>query len=412
MSTSRVRCDESSLLSTLERLLEIEATEVKGALDQASDLVGEALGAEKVDSFLYDPGIDTLVAVGTSSTPLARRQREIGMDRLPVSNGGRTVEVFQTGGSYITGRAHEDGGVLPGIKEGLGVRSMVAVPFEVAGERRGVLNASSTRLDAFDADDLAFLQAVARWVGIVVHRAELVERIARDTAEQARRIAAEELVTVLAHDLGNHFTPLKARIDLLRTRARREGRQADLQHAEEAGAALARLRNLVTDLLDVGRLEQGIFALSPEPMDLAALAHETAEVLETRDSPIHVRAPEDLPVLADPDRVRQALENLLTNAIKHSPHGVPVSLEVREEARDGSRCAVLEVRDEGPGIPGDVLPRLFTRFSAGPGSTGLGLGLYLAHSIAHAHGGALTVQSSPGHGAIFRLSIPLGDIAG
>ncbi len=79
------------LLTTLEGLLAIQATEVRSALDQASDLVATTLGADKVDVFLYDASIDTLVALGTSNTPMGRKQQKLGLDRLPLSNGGKSV---------------------------------------------------------------------------------------------------------------------------------------------------------------------------------------------------------------------------------------------------------------------------------------------------------------------------------
>ena len=86
-----------TLLSTLEQLLAIEATELRSALNQSADLLAGALGAEKIDVSLHDPAVDTLVALGISDTPMGRRQQQIGMDRLPVANGGCVVEVYQTG---------------------------------------------------------------------------------------------------------------------------------------------------------------------------------------------------------------------------------------------------------------------------------------------------------------------------
>ncbi|HVF99970.1 MAG TPA: ATP-binding protein, partial [Chloroflexia bacterium] len=116
-------------------------------------------------------------------------------------------------------------------------------------------------------------------------------------------------------------------------------------------------------------------------------------------------------IQVDPSRIRQALENLLANAVKYSPKLLPVHIVVRAETREHAEgevqeWAVISVHDEGPGIPASLLPTLFTRFSAGPGSTGLGLGLYLAHSIATAHSGTLTVQSEPGQGTRFVMSLP------
>ena len=79
---------------------------------------------------------------------------------------------------------------------------------------------------------------------------------------------------------------------------------------------------------------------------------------------------------------------------------------VSTERRDGCTWGLLEVRDQGPGIPAELMPRVFDRFAAGPSSSGLGLGLYLARRIAVAHGGELTAESQPGKGAHFFLRLP------
>jgi two-component system OmpR family sensor kinase len=407
MGTPAARDDgEKRLLATLERLLAIEATEMRTALGHAAQLVAEALGADKVDAFVHDPATDTLVAVGVSDTPMGHRERAIGMDRLPLANGGRTVEVFLTGQPYVVANADQDSGELIGIVQGLGVRSTLAAPLLVAGERRGVFLAASSQADFFSTRDIHFLEAVGHWVGMVAHRAELVEHIARDAVVRGRRVAAEELVTVLAHDLRNYLTPLRARIDLIRRRARRENRRREVQDADIALQELERLSRLINDLLDGARLEQGIFAIEPEPFDLADLARQTAHALTTPTTPVVVDAPDELVITADPNRVRQALENLLANALKHSPQGAPVTITVERRKRARAAWAIVTVADRGPGIPPDVLPRLFDRFAAGSGSTGLGLGLYLARRIAEVHGGTLTVDSRPGKGATFHLALP------
>jgi len=158
----------------MERLLAIEATQLRPSLDEACQLVAEALGADKVDALLHDPATDSLVAMGTSHTAMGRRQHAIGMDRLPLANGGREAAVYRTGAPYLTGRADEDPEQLRGVTEGLGVRSMVVVPLDVAGERRGVFMAASAQPERFGGDGLGFVAATARWVGMVAHRAELV----------------------------------------------------------------------------------------------------------------------------------------------------------------------------------------------------------------------------------------------
>src|SRR3954449_6905714 len=144
-------------LSTLEQLLAIRSTELDAALDQAADLVARAVGADKVDAFLYDPTSESLVAGGTSGTPMGRKQHAIGMDRLPLANGGRTVEVFKTGASRLTGRADEDPGELRGVTEGLGIRSMICARLGIDNQARGVLSVASATPDLWTEEDLRFV---------------------------------------------------------------------------------------------------------------------------------------------------------------------------------------------------------------------------------------------------------------
>jgi two-component system OmpR family sensor kinase len=406
LTNTPTRQDHNRLLTTLEQLLAIDATELEPALDQASDLLIPALHSDKIDVFLHDPATDSLVAFGTSHTPMGEHQKATGLDHLPIANGGRTVEAYQTGKTFATGRADQDPAVLPGIKHTLGVRSMLVAPLYIGGDLRGVLSAVSARPDQYTGDDLRFIEAVSRWVGALAHRAELVESLKQHVAEEARKVTAEQLVTVLAHDLGNYLTPALGRVDLIRRHARRESNDRYLQAAEVAYSALAQIRILIRDLLDVSRLKQGLFSLSLQPVDLTALARETVDLLSAADANITLRAPDCLPVKADPIRLRQAIENLLNNALKHGPEGVPVHIELTTRAQQDGQYAIITVSDEGPGITPELLPNIFTPFTSGPGSTGLGLGLYLAHSIAHAHNGTLTVESAPGKGATFRLSLP------
>jgi two-component system, OmpR family, sensor kinase len=291
------------------------------------------------------------------------------------------------------------------------VRSVIAVPLDVAHEHRGVFIACSAREDLFADADLEFLSAASRWVGAIAHRAELVSLVASEAREQGRQVAAEELIATLAHDLGNHLAPMKARVGLLKRRARKENRESDLQSFDDLDRSVDRLHRLITDLLDASRLELGIFTLEPNPVDLGRLIEETAASFATDSTPITVNAEHGTFVLADAVRLRQALENLLSNATKHSPPGTPVLAELRTKPVDHGEWASIVIADAGPGIPPELRTRLFGRFERGEGSTGLGLGLYLASRIAHAHGGTLTVDSTPGSGARFELSLPLAPTA-
>jgi two-component system, OmpR family, sensor kinase len=402
---------DERLLGTLERLLALDATNLHDALDHVTQLVADAMGADKVDVFLLEPTSSTLVARGTSDTPMGHLQKAIGMDKMPIVNGGRAVEVFQTGAPFVTGHADQDPSELIGITQGLGVRSTLAVALPLRSKGRGVLVVVSATPERFTERDLYFVEAISSWIGLVAHRAELVEQIAHEAHEEGHRRGAEELIAVVAHDLRNYLTPLKTRLELLQLRAKRQQRPADMEDTRAAIQVVNRLAQVITDVLDATRLGQGLFVLKPQAVDLAALARATAEALATPENSIEVRAPDEVEAIVDPDRVRQALENLLANALQHSPEQAPVHVEIAGAAESGEsdRAGHIDimVSDQGPGIALDALPHLFDRFISGPNSTGLGLGLYLARQIALAHGGNLTAESLPGKGSRFRLSLPV-----
>jgi two-component system OmpR family sensor kinase len=397
------------LLETLERLLALPTGELKVALCYATDVVASALRADKVDAFLYDASRDSLVAVGTSNQPLSALQRKVGLDVLPVANGGRVVYVFKTGQTFVTGHLDHDPEELKGVKEALGIRSKIGVPLTVGESRRGMMMIASQKPEFYSADDVRLAEAVARWVSIIVHRAELVEEMSRNAVEEGRRAVAEELITVLAHDLRNFIAPITLRLTLVRRRAERDRRDGDLKDVDIACRGLGRLAGMVSEILDVARVDQGVFRIDVEPTDPAAMLEEIARTLSGPDRPVVVKMAEDMIVLADPARLRQCLENVISNAVKHSPKGGTVTV-LAARSRQGERpMARIEVMDEGPGIPPEILPRIFDRFVAGPRREGLGLGLYLARRIAALHGGELSVESKPGKGATFLLTVPCLD---
>jgi two-component system OmpR family sensor kinase len=397
---------QDRLLTTLEGLLEIQPATLKEAMDQAANLVSEALSAEKVDAFVHDETTATLVAVGVSATQLGQRQRASGLDRQAVANGGRAAQVFLSGQPHIDGDVQKDEEELIGVRRGLNVRSQIAVPLVTGDVRRGVLTAQSTQPDFFAERDLLFLQAVSRWVGSILQRLELAEGNAAAAREQGRRMAAEELVTVIAHDLRNHLAPIRGRVDLLHRRASRRNQSWVVRDAGELRKAIDRLGRLISDLLDVARIDQGLFEVMPEPIDLASLVSEAAEALEVPTTRIEVQTAPELRVVADPARVRQAVENLLANAVQHAPPGTTVNVRVAHEESVPQPTALVSISDHGPGIDPALLPRLFERFARSSNSNGLGIGLFVARRIAEAHGGRLDVSSSAQDGTQFRLRLP------
>ena len=184
---------DDRLLETLQRLLAIQEPELHPALDQASTLVSTALQADKVDVFLYEAATDSLVAMGTSDTPLGRRQYQLGLNHQPLANGGPSTRVFETGEPDLTGHADQDPDQLRGVVQGLEVRSAMDVPLQVNGERRGVVQVDATEPDRFTQRDLNFLQAVAGWIGMVTHRSELFAADTQAVFERGRLQAGDEV---------------------------------------------------------------------------------------------------------------------------------------------------------------------------------------------------------------------------
>ena len=155
--------------------------------------MADAVGADKVDVFLYEAESDSLVALGTSDTPMGRQQLALGLDKFPLANAGPLARTFETGVTYCTGHADQDPTQPRGVVEALNVRSQVDVAIETNGLRRGVLAVVSSQTDHFSERDELFLEAVAGWVGLLVHRAELVQRLTREAAGRGRQNAGDEV---------------------------------------------------------------------------------------------------------------------------------------------------------------------------------------------------------------------------
>ena len=204
----------------------------------------------------------------------------------------------------------------------------------------------------------------------------------KEAKEKERAFLAEA-----SHELRTPLTVLLGHLDRL-------GRNP--QDPEALGTARAtaeRMRRLVEDLLSLARGEAER-TLNPHIVDLKTLAEEAAQEYGVAFQG------EALEVLGDPDRLLQMFRNLIANGVRAAGReGVWVRLR-----REGEN-ALLEVEDHGPGIPEDLLPRLFERFARGPGG-GTGLGLAIAQAIAKAHGGEITVESRPGL-TLFRVRLPL-----
>ena len=223
----------------------------------------------------------------------------------------------------------------------------------------------------------------------------------------SQREAQLTFLAGVAHDLRNPLSALKLGVQGMNLDASSE-RQRRLR--ERLERQVDRLARMIDDLLDATRIEAGQLQLALEACDLRSIAQDVVELYAPTSSAhsIATRLPSD-PVLiqGDPLRLGQVVANLLTNAIKYSPQGGPIEIAV--EADEGR--AQLSVSDRGCGIAEQDLPNIFLPFRrrAGESAPGAGLGLSVVRRIVTAHGGSIDVESTPGEGSTFRVSIPLAE---
>ena len=219
-----------------------------------------------------------------------------------------------------------------------------------------------------------------------------------------------EVVSTVSHELRSPLTSVKGYTSLLLNRWERitdEQKQMMLQQIHHDADRVTRL---ITELLDISRLETGRLFLRRQLVDLPALAATVVEKLQVSYPDLDCTAtfPADFPrVYADPDKVEQVLTNLVENAAKYaSPTGMRLDGEV-----DGDTVAVA-VHDAGEGIPAGDLPMIFRKFFRRDHGkpTGTGLGLWISRGLVEAHGGRLTATSEEGRGSTFRFTLPLVDV--
>ncbi|MEA2641552.1 MAG: two-component system, OmpR family, sensor kinase [Chloroflexota bacterium] len=234
-------------------------------------------------------------------------------------------------------------------------------------------------------------------------------RVAARHAEEAdaARAKLERFVGMVAHDLKSPLTVLAGYTQHLQRGWSTASPEAVERGLASIESATARMRRLTDDLHDTTRLLSGQFEVQPVAMDLVPL---TRQLLEQPDGAastprLLLDAPEQMMGRWDPERIAQLLTNLLSNAVKYASEGA----EVRVGIEPMPYLVRLSVADQGPGIPEDRLSELFQPFSRLDRASriaGTGLGLYIAKGIAEAHGGCITVASTPGHGATFVVELP------
>lgn len=257
---------------------------------------------------------------------------------------------------------------------------------------------------------------IREWVGMNV---DISDRKAAE-AERGRLLQAaqeaiqvrDDFLSIASHELKTPLTPLSTWLQLVQRRIT-AGQQVDPSWLIKARNSLDRLAALINDLLDASRVQSKRLTVRFERVSLSDVVIEQVAAAETLSEKheFFTKVP-DWPVCVMGERARleQVLANLLENAIKYSPRGGPIRVELRTEADE----ALLAVTDSGVGIPKDQLTLLFDRFFRARNIStrsygGLGLGLYIVRDILDHHGGRIWVESELGVGSTFTVALPLTD---
>jgi signal transduction histidine kinase len=249
----------------------------------------------------------------------------------------------------------------------------------------------------------------------VAELAATLEQMLRslDSARAEREGAMKrqrEFVADASHELRTPLTSILANLELLQASLETPSRTEERGMVDSALRSSRRMSRLVADLLLLARADAGRIG-ARTGCDLAEIAGEAAaEVAPTvGERSLTVENERPLPVVGNPDELHRMVLNLLDNAARHTSPGARIDLRLRPEGRS----AVLEVADDGPGIPPEQREQIFERFVRGEGpadtavSGGSGLGLAIVKAVAASHGGSVEVGESPLGGALFRIRLPL-----
>jgi signal transduction histidine kinase len=293
----------------------------------------------------------------------------------------------------------------------LGLRCRVVVPLLSGAEAIGMLSVVRREPDSFEEEEIELLALLGRFLGATVQNIRAYEA-ERETVEELRRLSAlrADFVSLVSHELRSPMASLIGSAQTLRERWRELGAEQRESFLGLIAHETSRLSALVEHVLDTSRIEAGTFTYTFGEVDIAGLVRAAAAAAESGQDEVAVRADVagELPtVRGDAERLRQVLSNLIDNAVKYSPEGG----EVRVTTRAQNGRMFVAVSDRGPGIPSEQQRLIFEKFGRAKlgdkTKPGTGLGLYIARSIAEAHGGGIAVESTPNHGATFTLTLPL-----
>lgn len=328
---------------------------------------------------------------------------------LPVTKATPAAQAFREQRPIFDPDVQDEDPVFQATNRRSGVTALMAAPISAAGNPLGVLTIYAPRVSIFAADDLALVQLLADQAAVILESRALIDEAARVQAREETIRLKDDFLSAAAHDLKTPLTTLIAQAQLLERRALRNPNDpTDVQAIQRMIREGQRLKNLVQELLDAMRAEQGTLLGQREQVDLTALAGEICTRHQSSGHNCVVVATDAVVGMFDRNRISQLIENLVENAVKYSPDGGQIQINVQQVDDQAN----IQVCDMGIGIPAVDIPHVFDRFYRGSNVddrrfAGMGLGLFICRGIVEQHGGRIWASRNQGQGTTIHLLLPL-----
>jgi two-component system sensor histidine kinase KdpD len=360
---------------------------------------------ELSDLLVEDKPLDVLLSVIVTALADVFGSRQVALF-LPTAGG---LEIAASAGDPLTQEQLRRVLPAPGVPAGTEAQShergdLLVLALTAAGRPVGLLVLSGETAATHEREPLLLF---ANQIALAVERAQLREQALRTRLTEEMARLAKTLVAAVAHDLRAPLASIKASSSTLS--------DTELEISPEARQGLAklidvqadRLADLVTNLLDMSRIQAGVLeprrTVAPLAELVAAVVRDLAPAM--RAHAVHIHVPDDLPPIdADLVLISRVLTNIVENAIRHGPKNTPISISA---ARTAPETIELSVTDQGPGVSPDRRNEVFGLFARRESDTGAGLGLTIAKTFIEAHGQRIWVEDAPEGGARFCFTLPV-----
>jgi signal transduction histidine kinase len=378
-----------------------------GLYEHLARVSAEVLKAEKSIILLFDREHRQMVA----QTPaFGVSAEQAGRVRYSVDGEPRNRWNFRKNGPLLSNKVSADSRFLPDVVASLGIqRSAIVAPLAHGAQMAGLLLlADRVGGGGFSDEDLSLLLSVAAQASVALENIRLHEELIKtNTLLQEYDKTKSEFVAIVAHDFRRPLMAIRGFAELILEEpdipadARQEFMRTVINETED-------LARLAEDTLLITRIETGELSFRWTEVDLGPFLLDSMP-LGISDHSILMDIPAEFPkIVADPDKMRQVLTNLIMNAIKYSEPGSSIIVRCRER---GGQHITIEVIDHGLGIPEDQIPRLFQKFQRVRTEEhmrvpGTGLGLYICRLIVEGHGGQIWIESEIRKGSTFGIVLP------